>query len=176
MSSALGRLAATRILIDKYRSSLRKESCRSNACGQCDRMKLRNFHENYVVGEIKPPSERATGVMFGALAVIVAVLWRNSPVVPWIALVLAVGITVVSLLAPTLLKPLNIFWFRFGLLLHRIVNPVVMFAMFALVFVPAGMLMRRADPLRLRRTMAASSYWIEPKKSDNSARSMLNQF
>ena len=94
-------------------------------------MKLRNFHESYAGGEIKPPSERSTGLLFAAVAVIVAVLWRNSPVVPWVALAIAVGMAAVSLFAPVLLKPLNILWFQFGLLLHRVVNPIVMFAMFA---------------------------------------------
>ena len=91
-------------------------------------MKSRNFHESYVEGEIKPPSERSTGLAFAAVAVIVAVLSRNSPTVPWIALAFAMGLAAASLFAPALLKPLNILWFQFGLLMHRIVNPVVMFA------------------------------------------------
>jgi hypothetical protein len=41
-----------------------------------------NFHESYAGGEIKPPSERSTGLVFGAMAAIVAVLWRHSPTVP----------------------------------------------------------------------------------------------
>ena len=55
---------------------------------------------------------------------------------------MAAILAAVSLIAPVSLKPINILWFQFGLLLHRVVNPVVMFAMFALVFVPAGMIMR----------------------------------
>ena len=137
----------------------------------------KNFHESYAGGEIKPPSERSTGLVFAAMAVIVAVLWRNSPTVPWLALAVAMGLTAVSLFAPVLLKPLNILWFQFGLLLHRIVNPIVMFAMFALVFVPAGMIMRIwRDPLRSRRTTAASSYWIDRRESKDTAGSMTNQF
>ena len=126
-----------------------------------------NFHESYAGSEIKPPSERSTGLVFAAVAVIVAVLWRQQPHG-------AVGgarhgrdgLTAVSLFAPVLLKPLNILWFQFGLLLHRVVNPFVMFAMFAVVFVPAGMIMRVwRDPLRSRRTTGVSTYWIERSKS-----------
>ena len=97
-----------------------------------------NFHESYAGSEIKPPSERSTGLLFAAVAVIVAVLWRNSPTVLWVALGMAAMLAAVSLIAPTLLKPMNILWFQFGLLLHRVVNPIVMFAIFAVVFVPAG--------------------------------------
>ena len=124
-----------------------------------------NFHESYAGREIKPPSERSTGLLFGAVAVIVAVLWRNSPTVPWVALGMAATLATVSLIAPVLLKPLNILWFQFGLLLHRVVNPIVMFAVFAAVFVPAGAIMRLwRDPLRSRRTKGASTYWIERRE------------
>src|SRR5262245_38344505 len=110
-----------------------------------------NFHESYAGAEVKPPSERSTGLVFAAMAAIIGVLWRHSPTVPWLATAAAMGLTAVSLFAPVLLKPLNILWFHLGLLLHRVVNPVVMFAMFALVFVPAGMIMGIwRDPLRSR--------------------------
>ena len=137
-----------------------------------------NFHESYAGSEIKPPSERSTGLLFAAVAAIVAVSWRNSPNVPWVALGIAAMLAAISLIAPVLLRPLNILWFRFGLLLHRVVNPIVMFAVFAAVFVPAGAMMRLwRDPLRLRRrTTGASTYWIERRENGNAAGSMTNQF
>ncbi len=136
-----------------------------------------NFHESYTTGEIRVPSERSTGLVLATVAAIVALLWRNSATVPWLALGIAVGLAAMSLIAPSLLKPLNILWFRFGLLLHRIVNPVVMFAIFALVFVPAGMIMRIwRDPLRSRRTPAASTYWLDRREISGTAGSMTNQF
>src|SRR5262249_11647268 len=123
----------------------------------------RNFHESYSQAEVKPPSERATGLVFAGVALIVAGLWRNSPMVPWAALGAAGVLTLTSLTAPKPLKPLNLVWFRFGLLLHRVVNPLVMFAMFALVFVPGGLIMRlRHDPLRSRRAkQPGSTYWVD---------------
>ena len=90
---------------------------------------------------------------------------------------LAAMLAAVSLIAPVLLKPINILWFQFGLLLHRVVNPIVMFAVFALVFVPAGAIMRLwRDPLRSRRTTGASTYWIERRESGDTEGSMTNQF
>jgi len=67
----------------------------------------KNFHESFAGGEVKPPSDRATGLVFAAVALIVAVAWRNSPTVLWAALGVAVMLAIVSLLAPALLKPLN---------------------------------------------------------------------
>ena len=137
----------------------------------------KNFHESFAGAEVKPPSERATGLVFAAVALIVAVVWRNSPNILWWALGIAATLALVSLVAPALLKPLNTLWFKFGLLLHRIVNPIVMFAVFALVFVPAGAIMRlRHDPLRLRGVQGASSYWIDRRRSSDATESMTNQF
>jgi uncharacterized membrane protein len=137
-----------------------------------------NFHESYTRREVKPPSERSTGLTFAAVAVILAVLWRNSSTLPWIALGVAAILAAVSLMAPGLLKPVNILWFRIGLLLHRIVNPIVMFVVFAVVFVPAGAIMRVwRDPLRSRRATRGSTYWVDRKASThNTQGSMTNQF
>jgi hypothetical protein len=136
-----------------------------------------NFHECYGQREPKPPSERSTGIIFAVVGVMVAVIWRNSAATPWIALAVAAVFAALSTFAASLLKPLNLIWFRFGLLLHRVVNPVVMFAIFALVFVPAGFIMRIwSDPLRSRRTTQNSSYWIERRTVGADTGSMLNQF
>ncbi len=145
--------------------------------GVSERVMSKNFHESLAGGEVKPPSDRATGLVFAAVALIVAVLWRNSPTILWVALSVAAMLAIVSLFAPGLLKPLNRLWFRFGLLLHRVVNPIVMFAVFALVFVPAGAIMRLFhDPLRARRANDASSYWIDRSEDETTQASMTNQF
>jgi len=137
----------------------------------------KNFHESFASDAVKPPSERATGLVFAAVAAIVALVWRNDPSVLWSALAVAASLGLVSLLVPRLLKPLNLLWFRFGLLLHRIVNPVVMFALFVFVFVPAGALMRLwYDPLRRRRQPEAPTYWIDRKPRTAAETSMTNQF
>jgi hypothetical protein len=136
-----------------------------------------NFHESYAAGDVKPPSERATGLVFAAVALIVAFSWRRTEAVMWWALAIAIALAAVSLIAPRLLKPLNLLWFKFGLLLHRIVNPLVMLALFTVIFIPAGAIMRLFyDPLRLRRNPDASSYWIEPKGNGDAQASMTNQF
>lgn len=135
----------------------------------------KNFHESYVRGEIKPPSERATGFTFATVALLVAVWWHHQVVVALPLLAAAAMLAILSVAMPRFLKPLNMAWFRFGLLLHRIVNPLAMLAMFALVFVPAGLVMRIwRDPLKVRRT-TARTYWIE-RKPDAKAGSMVNQF
>jgi hypothetical protein len=65
-------------------------------------------------------------------------------------------------LKPSALRPLNIVWMKFGLLLHKIVNPVVMGLLFFGTIWPTGLVMRLRgrDLLRLKREPSANSYWI----------------
>jgi hypothetical protein len=141
------------------------------------RSKGRGFHESYAQGEVKPPSARSTGLLFAVVAVIVAILWRQSLPVAATACGAAVVLAGLSLAVPSVLEPLNILWFRFGLVLHRVVNPLVMLAMFVLVILPAGLIMRiRYDPLRRKRARSGSSYWIERGASAQRGGSMTNQF
>jgi hypothetical protein len=141
-------------------------------------VKTKNFHESYAQSELKPPSERSTGLVFAALAMICAVLWRNNTTTLWVALGIGLGLAAVSLSVPLLLRPIKIVWFQFGLILHRVVNPIVMFAVFTAVFVPAGAIARFwRDPLKLKRcTTGISSYWIERRESGGTKGSMMNQF
>jgi hypothetical protein len=137
----------------------------------------RNFHESYAPGEVKPPSPRSTGFVFVGVALIVAVLFRHSPLIVGIAVGAAAILLALSLTTPNTLQPLNIVWFQIGMLMHRVVNPVVMFLMFAVAMVPAGLLMRLGhDPLRSKRELDASTYWIEPDPAEAKLSSMKNQF
>ena len=138
--------------------------------------RAKSFHESYSSGEaVKPPSDRSTGIVFTVVAVVVALWWRDTPVVWQVALGLAVVLATLSLAAPWVLRPLNLVWFRIGLILHRVVNPVVMLVMFVVVFLPGGLLMRIwADPLRSRRASPGASYWIE--RAPGGQGSMTNQF
>jgi hypothetical protein len=136
----------------------------------------KDFHENFGHAEVRPPSERSTGLVFAGVAVVVAAWGRNTPNVPWIALGVALALVAISLLAPKLLKPLNLVWFQIGLLLHRVLNPLVMLAMFVVILLPAGLIMRlRHDPLRSRRASGPeSTYWID--RAGNAQSAMTNQF
>jgi hypothetical protein len=139
--------------------------------------KQRNFHETYAPGDVQPPSDRSTGLVFAGVALIVALLWRHDVLVFRWVLSAAGVLAIVSVIVPVLLKPLNFLWFRLGLLLHRLVNPAIMFAIFLVVFVPAGALMRIwHDPLRSRPRPGAQSYWICRRSEGPLGGSMRNQF
>ncbi len=136
-----------------------------------------NFHEHYEAQDVPPPPPRSTGIVFTVVALIVAVIFRNNLAVAGIACGLAAVLGGLSWRAPDLLEPLNKLWFRFGLLLHKVVNPVVMALMFAIAIVPTGLLMQLVrDPLRKKPAAEGESYWIEVEQEADVESSMMNQF
>ena len=133
-----------------------------------------NFHEKFDRPETALPSDRSTGLVFAAVALIVAYMTRDFAIVPVVSLAIASAFVGLSLIAPSVLRPLNVAWMRFAGLLAVVVNPVVMLLLFAVAIVPAGFLMQLVrDPLRRRRG-AGSTYWIPVEP--NAASSMKNQF
>ena len=134
-----------------------------------------NFHESFDRPELPLPSDRSTAFVFAGVGLVVAYLWRAHAIVPYVALAAAALFALAGLVAPKLIRPLNIAWMKFALLLSRIMNPIVMLVLFAAVIVPAGLLMQlRRDPLRRSRQAAGKSYWLERKP--DAGQSMSNQF
>lgn len=134
----------------------------------------KNFHEHYERPDLPLPSDRSVGFVFVGAALVFAYLWRSEPIVLALALGLAEVLAVIATVRPRWLRPLNIAWMGLAAVLARIVNPVVMFVLFAVTIVPAGLLMQLGyDPLR-RRTGERATYWIERRKDAPS--SMTNQF
>lgn len=136
----------------------------------------KNFHEDFHREEEMPlPPDRSTGLVFTAVALIVAYFWRSNPDVLQWSLGIAGVLAVVSLAVPILLRPLNIVWMKFALVLSKVMHPVVMLLLFLIAIVPAGLLMQIGyDPLRKRRS-TSNSYWVERKPNATPA-SMKNQF
>jgi hypothetical protein len=134
-----------------------------------------NFHESFEQGSIKPPSERSTGLTFVAVALLIAYLRRDNLAVLVSAVCAAGVLALLSAFAPALLRLPNLLWFRFSMLLQKVVNPIVMFTIFAVVAVPGGLLMRFfRDPLRARRDPKLTTYWVE--RTGDEACSMQHQF
>lgn len=124
-------------------------------------------------------SERSFGIVFACVFALIGV-------VPWLlghglrlwALIVAAIFLAAAYLAPALLSPLNRLWFRFGVLLHHVVNPVVMALIFYGAVLPTGLLVRamRKDLLRLKRDPQAESYWIKREPPGPAPDSMTRQF
>lgn len=75
--------------------------------------------------------------------------------------VLAMVLAIISLTMARVLAPLRRAWMRLGGMLSHVVNPLMLGAIYAIVIVPVGAMMRLVgrDPLGLRRDPARASYW-----------------
>lgn len=85
---------------------------------------------------------------------------------------------VLALLAPSKLRLANLLWAKLGLLLARIVNPVVKFAISLVSFIPAALVMRLAgrDVLNLRGGRDAPSTWVNRVPPGPDPQGAINQF
>jgi len=139
-----------------------------------------DFHEDLQREDaVKVGSERGFGIVFAVVFAVIGLYpaWDGAPV-RWWALALAAIFLAVAGLAPSILKPLNRLWFAFGLLLHRVVNPIVMGLVFFVAVTPTAIVMRMLgkDPLRLRVDRTAKTYWIERRPPGPAPETMRNQF
>jgi predicted membrane metal-binding protein len=127
----------------------------------------------------KLSSERSFGLVVAAAFAIVALgpLLRHHSLRAW-ALYPAALFVVLGIALPKSLAPLNRLWFKLGLLLNRMVSPVVLFVLFFAVFTPMGLLLRifRKNLLGLRRVESTASYWIPRAQPAPLGASLKNQF
>jgi hypothetical protein len=129
--------------------------------------------------ESRGSSDRAFGIVFAVFFVLVALLpLRTHHPVRWWALPVAGLFLLIGLLKPLWLRPLNKFWTKLGLLMGRVVSPVIAAVLFYAVVTPTGILFRLLgkDPLRLSHDPEARSYWIERRPPGPAPETMTNQF
>jgi len=138
------------------------------------------FHESYSRDEaVIGSSDRSFGIVMAAAFGLISLLnwWHGGRSWPWTSGIAALCLAA-ALFYPAILRPFNRFWLKFGLLLHKVVNPVVMAVVFFGTVLPTGLILRALgkDPLRLKRRPKANSYWIERCPPGPTAESMKDQF
>ncbi len=84
---------------------------------------------------------------------------------------------VLSIIAPSSLNSLNKAWYLLGLLLGRIVSPIILGIIFFLLITPTAIVMRLAgrDELRIKKRLS-KSYWITRVPPGPDPESFKNQF
>jgi len=137
-------------------------------------------HENFSREElVTVGSDRSFGFVIATALALLALLnwWHDGRLWPWMGGA-AVLFLIAAVLVPASLNPLNRIWLKFGLLLHKIVNPVIMALLFFGTILPTGLVMRamRKDLLRLKFDPNADSYWLVREPPGPTAESMKDQF
>jgi hypothetical protein len=111
--------------------------------------------------------------------IVAAYFWHKSYQDSWVysAIALSLFFLLAGFLAPMLLRPLNKLWFQLGLLMGRVISPIVLGAIFFILLSPIAILMRvfGRDELKIKKR-DVSSYWVERQPHGPSPESFKEQF
>ena len=125
--------------------------------------------------EIKISSNRSFGVVFFIVFLLVALypLLKGNDLRIW-SLVISFVFLALGLINSQILTPLNRLWFKFGLLIGKLISPLIMAIIFFMVVTPIGFIMRllKKDLLNLKNNKK-ETYWIN--KTGQKSK-MKNQF
>ena len=125
--------------------------------------------------QIKISSNRSFGLVFFVVFLIISIypVFYSGDLRVWSAIVSLVFL-ILAIINSKILTPLNKIWFRFGILLGKIVSPIVMGIVYFAVVFPTSLIMKSLgkDLLKLKKNKE-KTYWV---KSTSSKSSMKNQF
>jgi len=112
--------------------------------------------------KIKVSSNKSFGIVFSIFFLLISIypLLNNDPIYYW-SLFLSFIFLVLGLMDSKILSPLNLLWFKFGILLGKIVSPIVMGIIFFLVVTPISIILKifGKDVLNLKFNNN-KTYWI----------------
>ena len=123
---------------------------------------------------IKRKNNIAFGILFFIFFLIVGLypLISSKPIRVW-SVILSLVFLIITIIKPNLFTFLNKLWIKLGVLLGKIISPIVMGLVFFFVVTPIGILVRilKKDVMGLKR--GVSSYWID---REDKLQSMKKQF
>ena len=123
---------------------------------------------------IKPKDNITFGILFFIFFLIIGAypLKTGGAIRVW-SVVLSLVFLFITIIRPNLFTFLNKLWIQFGILLGKIISPIVMGLIFFFVVTPIGILVRilKKDVMGLKR--GTSSYWIN---REDKVQSMKKQF
>ncbi len=128
-----------------------------------------------MVSEKNKSTNKSFGIVFFIVFFLIGIypLFNEHNIRIW-SILISLVFLILGLLNSKILTPLNKLWFKFGLLLGKIISPLIMGIIFFLVVTPIGLFMRMLgkDLLNLKKN-SNNSYWIEKKDPKGK---MKNQF
>ena len=107
------------------------------------------------------PSNRNFGVTIGMIMLIMCLFFYSNILFALSLLIFSLGV-----INSSLLKIPNLLWFKFGMILAKIINPIVLGLIYLLLFVPTAIALRlfKKDVLNLKVRNHENTYWVENKK------------
>ena len=129
--------------------------------------------------DLKLPSNRRFGLFFSAifLALLTYCLYFSQNLYTIIFSILFIFTLLITIFFPKLLTPFNKFWMKIGYLIGSVIIPIVMGAIYFIVFTPIALVFKliNRDYLGLRYN-TESSYWVKRTNKSIDPMSFKNQF
>ena len=124
--------------------------------------------------KVKSKDNITFGILFFIFFLIIGLypLKSEEAIRVW-SVVLSLVLLIITIIKPNLFTFLNKFWIKLGILLGKIISPIVMGLVFFFVVTPIGILVRilKKDVMGLKREVF--SYWIT---REDKIQSMKKQF
>ena len=123
---------------------------------------------------IKRKDNITFGILFFILFLIIGLYpLKSEGLIRIWSVVLSLVFLIITIIRPNLFTFLNKLWIQFGILLGKIISPIVMGLVFFFVVTPIGILVRifKKDIMGLKR--GANTYWIN---REDKVQSMKKQF
>ena len=123
---------------------------------------------------IKRKDNITFGILFFILFLIIGLYpLKSEGLIRIWSVVLSLVFLIITIIRPNLFTFINKLWIQFGIILGKIISPVVMSLVFFFVITPIGILIRifKKDVMGLKR--GDNTYWINRK---DKVQSMKKQF
>ena len=123
---------------------------------------------------IKTKNNITFGILFFFFFLIIGIYpyIYKEPIRTW-SVIVSLVFLIITIIKPNFFTFLNKLWIKFGILLGKIISPIIMGLVFFFVVTPIGILVKilKKDVMGLKRE--ATSYWITRK---DKVQSMKKQF
>ena len=123
---------------------------------------------------IKNKNNITFGILFFILFLVIGLYpLKSDGVIKIWSIFLSLGFLIITFINPNLFTFLNKLWIKFGILLGKIISPIIMGLVFFLVVTPVGIFVKilKKDVMGLKSEK--SSYWIN---REDKLQSMKRQF
>jgi hypothetical protein len=128
------------------------------------------------ITEIKKGSNKSFGLTVGIILIILWIwLFDKKNIFGISILILGALFVAIAFIYPKKLEIINEYWFKLGIFLNKIFQPIIMAILFYLIFTPYGLFLRilGKNYINIKIEKSSKTYWI---LRDDKKINMKNQF
>ena len=125
------------------------------------------------------PSNKKFGILFSIIFIVFAFYFYFQDLYFYslIAFLVCILLIIIIFVNDNLLLPFNKLWMKFGMLIGKVVNPIIIGFIFFILFVPLSLIMKvlGRDEMRIKITKK-QTYWKNINENLSNKSNFKNQF